>query len=56
MQAVLDTYMESYNQRRPHQGRGMNGRTPTQAFVEDLPRPQQQKEEKPPEKPTTKHA
>jgi hypothetical protein len=36
MQAVLDSYMESYNQCRPHQGRGMNGRTPPQAFVDGL--------------------
>ena len=36
-----------YNQRRRHQGRGMNGRTPAQAFVEGMPKSQQQKEEKP---------
>ncbi|MBM3492381.1 MAG: transposase family protein, partial [Alphaproteobacteria bacterium] len=45
MQAVLDTYMDSYNHRRPHQGRGMNGRTPAAAFAEDLPTPQPQKQE-----------
>src|SRR5262249_44148086 len=28
MQAVLDTYLESYNQRRPPPGRRMNGPTP----------------------------
>ena len=28
MQAVLDTYLDGYNHRRPHQGRGMQGRTP----------------------------
>lgn len=50
MQAVLDTYMEGYNRRRPHQGRGMNGRTPATAFVEGLPKPQQSKEEKRAEK------
>jgi transposase InsO family protein len=37
MQAVLDTYLEGYNQRRPHQGRGMQGRTPAQAFKDGLP-------------------
>jgi hypothetical protein len=50
MQAVLDTHMEGYNQRRPHQGRGMNGRTPAVALVEGLPKPHQQKEEKRTEK------
>jgi transposase InsO family protein len=37
MQAVLDEYLEGYNRRRPHQGRGMNGRTPETAFKEGLP-------------------
>jgi transposase InsO family protein len=49
MQVVLDDYLVSYNQRRPHQGRGMNGRTPARAFKDGLPRkakPQQQKEPK----------
>ena len=56
MQAVLDDFLVTYNQRRPHQGRGMNGRTPAVAFVEGLPKPQQQKEEKRAEKRTTKQA
>jgi hypothetical protein len=56
MQAVLDDYLVGYNQRRPHQGRGMNGRTPATAFVEGLPKPQQQKDEKRPEKRATKQA
>jgi transposase InsO family protein len=56
MQAVLDSYMEGYNQRRPHQGRGMNGRTPAVAFVEGLPKPHQQKEDKRAEKKATKKA
>lgn len=38
MQTVLDEYMQAYNQTRPHQGRGMKGRTPMQAFVDGLPR------------------
>ena len=37
MQAVLDTYLDGYNHTRPHQGRGMRGRTPAQAFGEGLP-------------------
>jgi transposase InsO family protein len=37
MQAVLDEYMIAYNRQRPHQGRGMNGRTPLQAFLEGIP-------------------
>ena len=37
MQAVLDDYMAVYNRKRPHQGRGMNGRTPWQAFHDGLP-------------------
>jgi transposase InsO family protein len=56
MQTVLDGYMEAYNQRRPHQGRGMNGRTPAGVFIEGLPKPQQQKEDKRTEKKPTKQA
>ena len=37
MQTVLDDYMTVYNRKRPHQGRGMNGRTPGQAFKDGLP-------------------
>ena len=46
MQTVLDDYMVGENQRRPHQGRGMSGRTPDTAFVEGLPTSQQRKEAK----------
>jgi hypothetical protein len=56
MQAVLDTYLDGYNNRRPHQGRGTNGRTPATAFVEGLPEPHKQKEDKRPEERTTKQA
>lgn len=56
MQAVLDTYMDGYNQHRPHQGRRMNGRTPAAAFVEGLPKPQQQKENNRPGKKQPKQA
>jgi transposase InsO family protein len=38
MQAVLDAYLLAYNTKRPHQGRGMKGRTPITAFGEGLPR------------------
>ena len=37
MQVVLDVYLDGYNYRWPHQGRGMHGRTPAQAFTEGLP-------------------
>ena len=36
MQADLDAYLVVYNTKRPHQGRGMNGRTPLQAFRDGL--------------------
>ncbi len=42
MQAVLDDYLIGCNTRRPHQGRGMNGRTPLKAFVAGIPRPPRQ--------------
>ena len=38
MQAVLDDYLEAYNTKRHHQGRGMNGRTPIRAFTEGMPK------------------
>lgn len=40
MHAVLDLYLVSYNTKRPHQGRNMIGRTPAQAFVDGLSKPQ----------------
>jgi len=39
MQTVLDKWLVTYNTRRPHQGRNMNGRTPLQAFKDGLPKP-----------------
>ena len=39
MQADLEAYLKTYNQDRPHQGRGMNGRTPAKAFSDGLPKP-----------------
>jgi transposase InsO family protein/transposase-like protein len=51
MQTVLDQYLVEYNTKRPHQGRGMNGRTPIKAFVEGI-----RKEDNPQPKPTKKAA
>ncbi len=56
MQAVLDTYLEGYNQRRPHQGRGMNGRTPVQAFADGIRKSTPAKEENTTRKPVHKQA
>ncbi len=36
MQKDLEEYVVIYNTRRPHQGRGMNGRTPLQAFMDGV--------------------
>ena len=36
MQTVLDQYLVEYNTKRPHQGRGMNGRTPITAFIDGI--------------------
>ncbi len=44
MQAVLDTYLVGYNTKRPHQGRGMNGRTPAKAFRDGIPKPASKEE------------
>jgi transposase InsO family protein len=38
MQKVLDDYLISYNTKRPHQGRNMNGRNPLKAFTDGLPK------------------
>ena len=38
MQKPLDEYLAVYNTKRPHQGRGMNGRTPLTAFIEGIPK------------------
>jgi len=49
MQADLDAYLVRYNTKRPHQGRGMNGMTPLQAFKKGLkmrPKREPRKEEK----------
>ena len=38
MQIALDAYLVLYNTKRPHQGRGMNGRTPERAFRDGIPK------------------
>lgn len=43
MQKDLDAYLHAYNNERTHQGRGMNGRTPHQAFMDGLPKNEQAK-------------
>ena len=40
MQKDLDGYLVKYNTKRPHQGRGMKGRTPEQVFKAGLPKPE----------------
>lgn len=45
MQASLDDYLKIYNEKRPHQGRGMKGRTPLQAFKAGIKLPKSTKEE-----------
>ena len=37
MQIDLDSYLQTYNYERAHQGRNMNGRTPHQVFIEGIP-------------------
>ena len=37
LQTDLDTWMTSYNEQRPHQGRWCYGKTPLQTFVDSLP-------------------
>ena len=46
MQKDLDAYLVSYNTERPHQGRGMKGRTRADVFVRCLLKPKTPKEEK----------
>lgn len=38
MQNDLDAYLVTYNTKRPHQGRAMNGRTPQKVFTDGLPK------------------
>ena len=50
MQKDLEAYLVTYNTKRPHQGRNMNGRTPKTVFLAGLPKPasatQKSKDEK----------
>lgn len=39
MQTDLEAFHKLYNHNRPHQGRGMKGRTPAKVFTEGLPKP-----------------
>jgi hypothetical protein len=36
LQADRDTFVDDYNQRRPHQGRRCYGKTPMQTFLDSL--------------------
>ena len=36
MQKDLETYLVYYNEKRAHQGRNMKGRTPKQAFLDEI--------------------
>ena len=56
MQTVLDRYLVDYNTSRPHQGRGMNGRTPATVFTAGLPNMKSKKEVKRKIEPTTQTA
>jgi len=40
LKTALDAYLVYYNERRPHQGRGMKRRTPLRAFKEGIPKPE----------------
>ena len=42
MQTDLNQYLDLYNNKRAHQGRNMNGRTPYQAFTDGLPKSEKQ--------------
>ena len=47
MQQDLDIYLASYNRKRPHRGRGMEGRTPYQVFKAGLKKAKQAAKAKP---------
>jgi hypothetical protein len=40
MQKDLEAYLKKYNHERTHQGRNMKGRTPYQAFVDGIVKPE----------------
>jgi hypothetical protein len=37
LQTDLDTWLKSFNEERPHQGRWCFGKTPMQTFLDSLP-------------------
>lgn len=39
MQQDMEAFLVLYNTKRPHRGRGMNGRTPEQVFLKGIPAP-----------------
>jgi hypothetical protein len=39
MQKDLEAYLKKYNHERAHQGRNMKGRTPYQAFIDGIVKP-----------------
>ena len=45
MQTDLEAFLKLYNEKRPHQGRNMNGQTPLKAFIKGLPKPKPTKED-----------
>lgn len=49
MQQDLDEYLRHYNRERTHQGHGMKGRTPYQAFIEGIVKQDEGQEQEPQE-------
>jgi hypothetical protein len=47
MQKDLDDYLKHYNEKRPHQGENMKGRTPCRAFLDGLPKKEKKEITKP---------
>ncbi len=45
MQKDLEAYLKQYNLERTHQGRNMNGRTPYQAFIDGIIKPETKENE-----------
>ena len=45
MQKDLEVYLKQYNQKRTHQGRNMKGRTPYQAFIDGIVKPETKENE-----------
>jgi hypothetical protein len=45
LQKDLDAYLRQYNRERSHQGRNMKGRTPYQAFVDGILKPENEENE-----------